>query len=59
MKGQVMKVEDALTIISEVITFYFDIRGKAENREELNWRKKVETAENLINQKLKRKDIKK
>ena len=55
MKGQVMKVEDALTIISEVITFYFDIRGKAENREELNWRKKVETAENLINQKLKRK----
>lgn len=55
MKGQVMKVEDALTIISEVITFYFDIRGKAENKEELNWRKKVETAENLINQKLKRK----
>jgi hypothetical protein len=55
MKGQTMKVEDALTIISEVITFYFDIRGKAENKEELNWRKKVETAENLINQKLKRK----
>jgi hypothetical protein len=50
-----MKVEDALTIMSEVITFYFDIRGKAENKEELNWRKKVETAENLINQKLKRK----
>jgi hypothetical protein len=55
MKGQTMKVEDALTIISEVITFYFDIRGKAENKEELNWRKEVETAENLINQKLKRK----
>ena len=55
MKGQTMKVEDALTIISEVITFYFDIRGEAENKEELNWRKKVETAENLINQKLKRK----
>jgi hypothetical protein len=55
MKGQTMKVEDALTIMSEVITFYFDIRGKAENKEELNWRKKVETAENLINQKLKRK----
>jgi hypothetical protein len=55
MKGQTMKVEDALAIMSEVITFYFDIRGKAENKEELNWRKKVETAENLINQKLKRK----
>jgi hypothetical protein len=55
MKGQTMKVEDALTIISEVITFYFDIRGKAENKKELNWRKKIETAENLINQKLKRK----
>jgi hypothetical protein len=44
--------DEALLILSDVITFYFEMRGKTDDREELNWRKQVEAAEDLINQKL-------
>jgi hypothetical protein len=47
--------DEALLILSDVITFYFEMRGKTDDREELNWRKQVEAAEDLINKKLKQK----
>jgi hypothetical protein len=49
--------DEALLILSDVITFYFEMRGKTDDREELNWRKQVEAAEDLINQKLNNKKV--
>jgi hypothetical protein len=60
-KGKTMKktitTDEALLILSDVITFYFEMRGKTDDREELNWRKQVEAAEDLINQKLNNKKV--
>jgi hypothetical protein len=47
-----MTTDQALLILSDVITFYFEMRGKTDDREELNWRKQVEAAEDLISKKL-------
>jgi hypothetical protein len=44
--------DQALRILSEVITYYFEIRGKTDDKEEINWRKQVEAAEDLISKKL-------
>lgn len=52
MTKKTMTTNQALSIISEVITFYFEIRGKDDDKKELAWRKQIEDAENLINQKL-------
>ena len=51
-----MTTDQALSVISEVITFYFEIRGKTDDKKELAWRKQVEVAEDLINQKLLKKE---
>jgi hypothetical protein len=52
-----MTNDQALRILSEVITYYFEIRGKTDDREELNWRKQVEAAEDLISKKLNIKEV--
>ena len=52
MTKKTMTTEDALSIIAEVITFYFEIRGKVEDKTELDWRRQVINAEHVINQKL-------
>ena len=52
MTKKIMTTEDALSIIAEVITFYFEIRGKVEDKTELDWRSQVINAEHIINQKL-------
>ena len=52
MIKKTMNNKQALSIISEVITFYFEIRGRTDDKKELTWRKQVEAAEDLINQKL-------
>ena len=52
MTKKTMTTYQALSIISEVITFYFEIRGKDDDKKELAWRKQVEAAEDVINQKL-------
>lgn len=48
MTKKTMTTEDALSIISEVITFYFEIRGKVEDKTEKNWRNKILDAEHII-----------
>jgi hypothetical protein len=52
MTKKTMTTDHALSIISEVITFYFEIRGKTDDKKELAWRKQVEAAEDVINKKL-------
>jgi hypothetical protein len=52
MTKKTMTNDQALRILSEVITYYFEIRGKTDDREEINWRKQVEVAEDLISKKL-------
>lgn len=48
-----MTNKDALLILSELITFNFEIRGNSNQDEnELEWRKKVEEAELFIYKKL-------
>ena len=50
--NKTMTTNKALLILSEVITFYFEMRGKTDDEEEINWRKQVEDAEDLISKKL-------
>jgi CHASE3 domain sensor protein len=52
-----MTNDQALRILSEIITYYFEIRGKTDDKEEINWRKQVEAAEDLINKKLNIKEV--
>ena len=53
MTKKTMTTDQALSVISEVITFCFEIRGNSNNdKTELAWRKQIEAAEDLINQKL-------
>ena len=47
-----MTTNQALSIISEVITFYLEIRGKVDDQDELKWRAEVINAEHFINEKL-------
>jgi len=53
-----MTADKALLILSEVITFYFEMRGKTDDEEEINWRKQVEDAEDLISKKLNNRKVK-
>ena len=48
MTKKTMTTEDALSIISEVITFYFEIRGKTDDKKEIKWREKILEAEHII-----------
>jgi hypothetical protein len=61
MKGKTMTktitTNQALRILSEVITYYFEIRGNTDDKEEINWRKQVEAAEDLISKKLNIKEV--
>jgi hypothetical protein len=57
MTKKTMTNDQALRILSEVITYYFEIRGKTDDREEINWRKQVEVAEDLISKKLNIKEV--
>lgn len=53
MTKKTMTTDQALSVISEVITFCFEIRGNSNNdKTELAFRKQVIAAENLINKKL-------
>ena len=50
-----MSTEDALLIISEVITFYFEIRGNSnDDKTEKKWRDQILNAEDVINKALKK-----
>lgn len=48
MTKKTMTTEDASSIISEVITFYFEIRGKTDDKKEIKWREKILEAEHII-----------
>ena len=52
MPKKTMTTDKALSIISEVITFYLEIRGKVDDQDELKWRAEVINAEHFINEKL-------
>ena len=52
-----MTNDKALTILSEVITFYFEIRGKTDDKKEIKWRKQIEAAEDLISKKLNNREV--
>ena len=53
MTKKTMTTDQALSVISEVITFCFEIRSNSNNdKTELAFRKQVIAAENLINKKL-------
>jgi len=56
--NKTMTADKALLILSEVITFYFEMRGKTDDEEEINWRKQVEDAEDLISKKLNNRKVK-
>jgi hypothetical protein len=55
--NKTMTNDQALRILSEVITYYFEIRGNTDDKEEINWRKQVEAAEDLISKKLNIKEV--
>jgi hypothetical protein len=55
MTKKTMSTEDALLIISEVITFYFEIRGNSnDDKTEKKWRNQILNAEDVINKALKK-----
>ena len=50
-----MTTEEALLIISEVITFYFEIRGNSnDDKTEKKWRNQILNAEDVINKALRK-----
>ena len=58
MTKKTMTTNQALSILAELITFNFEIRGNSNNdKTELNWRKQVIAAEKIINQKLLNKEV--
>ena len=58
MTKKTMTTDQALSILAELITFNFEIRGNSNNdKTELNWRKQVIAAEKIINQKLLNKEV--
>lgn len=55
MTKKTMTTEEALLIISEVITFYFEIRGNSnDDKTEKKWRNQILNAEDVINKALRK-----